>query len=125
MKLKMLVSFAGPGFALSVGDETDRFPDKEAKRLIAEGYAERAPIVEPRKPATKAEWDDERRKLLDENAGLKKKLSDAQERESALQEELAGLVALKATVVAALAVAGSPDVQVETATQSSAPETRG
>lgn len=43
MKIKMLTSLAGPDFALSPGDETSRFSDKEAKRLVAAGYA--APAV--------------------------------------------------------------------------------
>lgn len=122
MNLKMLVSFAGPGFALSAGDVTDRFPEKEAKRLIDAGYAERAPVVEPKKPATKAEWDAERTKLLSENAALKRQVEEAKDREAALVEELASLVSLKANVSAALGLAATP---VETTTQPSAPETRG
>ena len=39
MKLKMLTSMAGPDFALSPDDETERFSDDEAKRMIEAGYA--------------------------------------------------------------------------------------
>lgn len=39
MKLKMLTSMAGSDFALSPGDMTERFSDKEAVRLIEAGYA--------------------------------------------------------------------------------------
>lgn len=42
MKIKMLVSMAGTDFALDVGQETDRFSEGEAVRLIAAGYA--APV---------------------------------------------------------------------------------
>lgn len=115
MRLKMLVSVAGPGFALSVGDETDRFSDKDAKRLIEAGHAEKAPVVEPKRPATKAEWDDERRKLLAENATLTQQLEASLAREAAQAAQLAGLTVLKATLATAL----------ETATQAPAPETRG
>lgn len=44
MKIKMLTSLAGADFALAAGDETDRFGDDEARRLIEAGYA--APVVE-------------------------------------------------------------------------------
>lgn len=43
MKIRMLVSIAGPEYALSPGDERD-FPQGEAIRLIEAGYA--APVVE-------------------------------------------------------------------------------
>jgi len=46
MKLKMLVSMAGVKFSLSPGDETERFGEKEAERLIAAGYA--VPVAEPK-----------------------------------------------------------------------------
>ena len=52
MKIKMLVSMAGVDFALSPGDETDRFPDDEAKHLVEVGYA--VPVAaEKRETATK------------------------------------------------------------------------
>ncbi|HEY1071499.1 hypothetical protein [Brevundimonas sp.] len=44
MKIKMLTSLAGDDFALSPGDETDRFADDEAGRLIEAGFA--APAIE-------------------------------------------------------------------------------
>lgn len=39
MKIKMLVSISGAGFALSRGDETQRFPEKDALNLIVSGAA--------------------------------------------------------------------------------------
>lgn len=42
MKIRMMVSMAGVDFALAVGEETERFPDGEACRLIDAGYA--APV---------------------------------------------------------------------------------
>jgi hypothetical protein len=44
MKIRMLVSMAGVDFALSPGDETERFSDAEASRLIAADYA--APVAQ-------------------------------------------------------------------------------
>lgn len=44
MKIRMLASMAGADFALSPGDETDRFGDDEALRIIVAGYA--VPVVE-------------------------------------------------------------------------------
>jgi hypothetical protein len=44
MKIKMLTSMAGADFALSVNEETDRFPDEEARRLLDVGYA--VPVAE-------------------------------------------------------------------------------
>ncbi|WP_439618314.1 hypothetical protein [Shinella sp.] len=44
MKIKMLVGLAGADFALSPQEETDRFGDAEAKRLVEAGYA--APVAE-------------------------------------------------------------------------------
>ncbi|BEV45988.1 hypothetical protein [Afipia carboxidovorans] len=46
MKIRMLVSMAGANFALSVGEETERFSDAEAVRMIEAGYA--VPISERR-----------------------------------------------------------------------------
>ncbi len=48
MKIKMLVSMAGNGFALSVGEDTERFSATEASRIVAAGYAipVAAPVVE-------------------------------------------------------------------------------
>jgi len=39
MKLRMLLSLAGSDFALSRGDETERFDDAQAARLIEAAYA--------------------------------------------------------------------------------------
>ncbi|MCX5570613.1 MULTISPECIES: hypothetical protein [Kaistia] len=39
MKVRMLVSLAGSHFALSRGDETDRFDEVQAARLIEAAYA--------------------------------------------------------------------------------------
>lgn len=46
MKIKMLTSVAGGDFALSPGDETERFSDAEAQRMVAAGSA--VPVVETR-----------------------------------------------------------------------------
>lgn len=52
MKIKMTISMAGADFALSPGDETERFPADEARNLIELGYA--VPVVtEKRETATK------------------------------------------------------------------------
>jgi hypothetical protein len=39
MKIRMLASIAGADFALSAGDETERFSEAEAIRLIEAGSA--------------------------------------------------------------------------------------
>jgi len=39
MKLRMLTSIAGDGYALHHGDETERFSGDEAMRLVAAGLA--------------------------------------------------------------------------------------
>jgi hypothetical protein len=39
MKIQMTVNMAGPEFSVNAGEETERFGDDEAKRLIAAGYA--------------------------------------------------------------------------------------
>ena len=46
MKIKMLTSLAGADFVLSRGEETDRFGDAEAARLIAAGFAEPVEAIE-------------------------------------------------------------------------------
>ncbi|MBX3536442.1 MAG: hypothetical protein KF735_02290 [Chelatococcus sp.] len=43
MKIKMLTSLAGTDFALSPGEETERFSNAEAIRLIEAGMA--APVA--------------------------------------------------------------------------------
>ena len=44
MKIKMLTSIAGSGFAFAPGDITERFDDAEVKNLIEAGYA--VPVAE-------------------------------------------------------------------------------
>lgn len=39
MKIKMLAGIAGAGFSLSPDEETERFSDSEAIRLIEAGFA--------------------------------------------------------------------------------------
>lgn len=46
MKIRMLVSMAGTDFALNVGEETERFADKEAARMVDAGLA--VPVSEPK-----------------------------------------------------------------------------
>jgi hypothetical protein len=46
MKLKMLTGMAGRDFALSPGEETERFTGAEAERIVAAGYA--VPVAEPK-----------------------------------------------------------------------------
>lgn len=50
MKIKMTQSVAGTDFALSPGDETDRFGDKEAARMIEAGFA--VPVSEVKREKT-------------------------------------------------------------------------
>lgn len=60
MKIKMLTSVAGADFALSPGDETERFSDAEAQRMVAAGSA--VPVVEnPVERAVKPSRNVERR----------------------------------------------------------------
>lgn len=44
MKIRMLTGLSGVEFSLSPGDETERFGDEEAGRLIEAGFA--VPVVE-------------------------------------------------------------------------------
>lgn len=120
MKLKMLVSYAGTDFSLSPGDVTDRFSDAEAKRLIKEGHAEKAPPAVLKKPASKAEWDDERDTMLAERDGMAAQLAEANERVSALSAQLSAFTAFKAGLASAMA-----DLSQETAEAPPAAETRG
>jgi hypothetical protein len=39
MKIKMLAGFSGADFSVSPNEETDRFSENEAKRMIEAGYA--------------------------------------------------------------------------------------
>lgn len=45
MKIRMMTSVAGVDFVLAVGEVTTRFPEAEALRMIAAGYA--VPVTEP------------------------------------------------------------------------------
>lgn len=103
MKIKMLESMAGRDFSLSVGETTDRFTDKEAKRFIKTGIAELAPPDPVKKPDTKKEWDDERENLLAENERLQAEVAAAKEREGVLAGEVASLAGFKLSVSSALA----------------------
>lgn len=49
MKIKMLMGVAGRDFSLSPREETERFPEKEAQRLVDAGFAE---AVKPAAPET-------------------------------------------------------------------------
>lgn len=88
MRLKMLIGMSGNGFVVDPGDVTERFEDKEAKRLIANGFAEKAPPVEKPKPATKQKWDAERDALIAANEGFRAEILAAQEREIVLLSRL-------------------------------------
>lgn len=47
MKIRMLTSIAGADFTVSRGEETARFSDEEASRMIANGMAEMVdPVIE-------------------------------------------------------------------------------
>lgn len=118
MRLTMLTGMAGRDFSLSPGEETDRFTDKEAKRLIDLGHAEKAPP--PKKPETKKEWDDEREKLIAENERLQAEVEAGKKREAEFEGQLAPLLKLKDAVAPFLAVPVN-----ETATVPPASEKRG
>lgn len=120
MKIKMLESMAGVGFALAIGEETDRFSDEEVKRLIEAGYAEKAGPSVVKKPASKAEWDAEREALLSERATEQAELAALKEQQTALQARLDQLETFHSSVVASLPVAANG----ETTEAASAPEIR-
>lgn len=119
-RIRMLQSAAGRDFALSAGDITDKFSHKEAKRLIDAGMAEVAPPEPVKKPETKQEWDDERDKLLEENARLKEENDAALARIEALDHQVTAFNTFKATMMTALG-----DGHQETAVAPAAPEKRG
>jgi|GEM_PF-1740060 len=102
MRLKMLIGMSGKDFTLDVNEETDRFGDKEANRLIKAGYAEKAPPVERKKPETKKEWDDERASLLEENETLKAQAAAAAQREAELSARFEALTGFYSNVASAL-----------------------
>ena len=122
MRLKMLIGMSGPGFTVDPGDVTERFSDREAKRLIGAGYAEKAPPVERKKPDTKKEWDEEREALLAENEQLKADALTFAEREAELVSQVETLTSFKESVTAAVHVI---QPVVETAVKSDDRETRG
>jgi F-type H+-transporting ATPase subunit b len=122
IRIRMLQSIAGQNFALSAGDITDRFPEKEAKRLVGAGMAEVAPPEPVKKPETKKEWDDEREKLLEENTALLTENDALKAREEELQQQIDALSSFKASVAAALG-GNVPDQETTVATP--APEKRG
>jgi hypothetical protein len=47
MKIKMLAGFSGADFSVSPNEETERFSDNEARRMIDAGYA--VPVVEEKR----------------------------------------------------------------------------
>ncbi len=49
MKIRMTTSMAGTDYTLNAGDETDRFGDEEAMRIVEAGFAV---IVEATKKRT-------------------------------------------------------------------------
>lgn len=102
MRLKMLIGMSGKDFTLDVNEETERFGDKEANRLIKAGYAEKAPPVERKKPETKKEWDDERALLLEENEALKAQAAAAAQREAELSARFEALTGFYSNVASAL-----------------------
>lgn len=46
MKIRMLTSFAGTDFTVSANEETERFSEAEAVRMIEAGYA--VPVAAPK-----------------------------------------------------------------------------
>lgn len=120
MKIKMLSSLAGRAFALSIGDETDQFDDAEAARLIAAGFAEKAAPVPAKKPASKAEWEDERNKLIADRAAEQAEFVAFKAREADLLKSIDELTAFKASVASMVGTT----VATETTDAPPAPETR-
>lgn len=112
------MGLGGVGFSLKGGDETEQFDDKEAKRLIAAGIAEKAPPTEPKAPKTKAEWEDERKALFDEKAALVAENEQLKADAEAKAERLAKLQKTISEIAGVLP-------NVETAEQLPAGETRG
>lgn len=53
MKIKMLTSIAGADFALAPNDETERFENAEAVRLIAAGFASPVNNIKPERAVKK------------------------------------------------------------------------
>ena len=60
MKIKMLASFAGADFSVEPNEETSRFSDAEAIRMIEAGFA--VPVAAPQvERATKAPAPEKRK----------------------------------------------------------------
>jgi hypothetical protein len=53
MRVRIIQCLSGPEFTLNPGDETERFGDAEAKRLISAGIAEVVGKAPPKKAAAK------------------------------------------------------------------------
>lgn len=120
MRLKMLVSYAGADFSLAPGEETERFSEAEARRLIKAEHAVKALPPPVKKPASKAEWDDEREALLAERDALSGQLQEAHERIGRLTAQTAAFSAFTAGLSSAVAA-----LPVETADAPLPPEKRG
>ncbi|QFT31809.1 hypothetical protein FIV00_15055 [Labrenzia sp. THAF82] len=99
--LKMLTPMAGKNFSLSIGDKTDRFNAKEAKRLVEAGLAEKT---------TKRD---------DSLVAVKEQLKKATAERDALKKTVGSLQA----EIHALKLKSVPTGN-EQAVQSAAPETR-
>lgn len=124
MRLRMLIGISGTDFTLDPGAETDRFGDKEGKRLIEAGYAEKAPPIEKKKAESKKEWDEERDALIKENEELKANAVAAAERETTLLNRLDVLGVFHGSVAQAVQVLDLADV-AETTEKADNRETRG
>ncbi len=59
MKIRMLTGIAGIGFSLAPDEETDRFSNADAIRLIEKGYA--VPVAESKIETTTLEPSTEKR----------------------------------------------------------------
>ena len=119
-RLRMLVGYSGSDFSLAPGDETERFTDKEAKRLIAAEHAVKVDPPKAPKPETKKDWEDEREALLTENSQLKTDLAAATTKLGELTENAEA--ASKAALAFGKTFGLAP---VETTVAAPAPEQRG
>lgn len=111
MRLKMLIGMSGAGFVVDPGEETERFNDQEAARLIETGHAEEAPPVERKKPKTKNEWDEERELLLAENERLKADALSNAEQQASLVTALESLTGFREAVTTAIGVLHPPVIE--------------
>jgi len=60
MRIKLLTCYSGADFTLNAGEETDRFSDAEAVRMIENGSA--VPVAAPIERAVKAPVEKRKRK---------------------------------------------------------------